>query len=256
MTLGCKECGFTGVIEKDNKLYECICSFNSRVLKAMPFKIQEANPIIEHAAHPVVDMVRKNLFVHAAYDDMRSIIKAIMYKHHNLFIKVTNDAEILSVAVGSKSRKSRGDDAKVVYNDIEDFVEPPDLLIIEFGVMKYKNKAFALFEQAVNVRIGSGYLWLFSDIDKPFGPGSQVYSEELWKLIHSSSFKQVNIPRVHKAESFTAASPTRHMESQSSEPLVSVKEKTSKSKDLDEKIEDNGLGMFGAGIPKKKYRHD
>src|SRR5271157_2443151 len=101
MILGCKECGFTGVIEKDNKVFECQCSLNRRIAASMPLNVRITTVIKEHVIHPVVNMIQKNLFISAASDDMKAIAKVVMYKNPNLFIRITDDTMIRDVGVGA-----------------------------------------------------------------------------------------------------------------------------------------------------------
>jgi hypothetical protein len=256
MTLGCKECGFTGIIEKDNKVFECQCSLNRRIAMSMPLNVRITTVIKEHAIHPIVNMIRKNLFVTAASDDMKAIAKVVIYKNSDLFIRITDDTMIRDVGVGATGRKARGDNADIVYNSLHEYVDPPALLIIELGRLGYKNKAAAgLLEEAISMRVNSGYIWLFSDKNSPFGPASHSYSEELWRYINSPIFEKIDIQRINKAESLTATAPTRHVESETSN--LSVQKKApNKSEDSENEKPKSSLDMFGSGNKKKKKYYD
>lgn len=259
MTLGCKECNFTGVIESDNKVFECQCSLNRRIAAAMPLNIRIATVTKSHVVHPVVDSIQKNLFINAAADDMRAIAKVVIYKNPNIFIRVADDTMIRDVGVGATGRKARGDNADIVYNSLHEYVDPPNLLIIELGRLGYKNKAAAgLLEEAISMRVNSGYIWLFSDKNSPFGPASHSYSEELWRYINSSIFEKIDIARINKADSFTATHPTRHFESENVSNSSKSEHTSNQSKEFNnEEPKNDGLSMFGAGVSKKKkYRND
>lgn len=254
--IGCKKCSFTGVIEKGEKIYECQCAFNRRIAASMPLNIRIATVVKEHAMHPIINMLQKNLFINAVSDDMKAILKVIIYINSNLFIKITSDVEIRDVGVGSTSRQSRGDDAKVVYNNLHEFIDSPDLLIIELGNLKYKNKAAAgLLEEAINLRIKSNYIWLFSDKDNPFGPGSHSYSTELWKLIHSPIFTQIDIPRINTLNSFSASKPTRHVDDSENTQEASSKKSDIEFSD-DKNVNVSGISLFGSGAKKKKKKFE
>lgn len=253
---GCKECGDSGIIMKDEKTFECQCSMLRRLASSMPVRIRSATVTKEHVLHPIVAKINKHLFISAALADIEAIIKVIIYKNPNLFIRITDDIEIRDVGVGSTSRKSRGDGAEVVYNSLHEFVEPPNLLILKLGRLKYKNKAApGLLEEAITIRVDQNrWTWIFSDKNEPFGPGSHAFSESLWTFICSSMFERIDIPRITNVETFTTSSPTRYIEPESNNQNIKRESKRQVESSDDEKPSNGNLNMFGSGIkPKKRY---
>ncbi len=136
----------------------------------------------------ILDAIDRSLYIISYWTDMRALIKLVMLKHRNKFIRIISDRELRDVFVGSSSRAARGEDSKEpVYNSIEDLVKVPDLLVIRLNELGYKNKAAAgVLEEALCYRFDRNKpVWLLSNATKPFGPGSIAYSETVWSLITS-----------------------------------------------------------------------
>ena len=190
----CEICGGIGVVEKDDKLFECECAELRRIAAAMPSYVRTAIVKENHVkialsdGTRILDSIDKSLYVTAYWGDMRAIIKLVMVKHRNKFIRIISDRELRDVFVGSTSRIARGEDSKEpVYNSIEDLVKSPNLLMIRLNELGYKNKAAAgILEEALCYRLDRSLpIWLLSNASKPFCSGSHAYSETVWSLIMS-----------------------------------------------------------------------
>lgn len=203
----CDCCGGAGTIERDGKIFECECALWERVAASMPAYILSAKFLPRHLESPLVDCIGQSCFVTASWIDLRAIIKALMMKHYNRHIRITSDRELRDVFVGSKSRTALDEDAKVVYNSIEDLMgggdqrgrasTGPDLVILRLNELGYKNKAApGILEEAIVCRLDYGRpTWVVSNLDKPFGSGSYAWSESVWDLL-TSAFAQVRVPRI------------------------------------------------------------
>lgn len=169
----CDSCGGTGIIERDSKIFECECALWRRVAASMPAYILSARFLPAHLESPLINYVDRSCFVMAAWIDLRAIIKAVMMKYHDRYIRITSDRELRDVFVGSKSRTALDEDARVVYNSIEDLVGGgdqrgragtcPDLVILRLNELGYKNKAApGILEEAIVCRLDYGRpIWNF-----------------------------------------------------------------------------------------------
>jgi hypothetical protein len=204
MTEPCLKCGQSGSYEENGKVYECSCAVLRRLAAAMPVYIRTAPVEKKHITIGIAERVRSSLFLKAAWADVKAIIKVAMYKHPNFHFRLTSDREIRDVGVGSASRNARGEEAVIVYNSLQELMESPKLVIVRLNELGYKNKAAPGFvEEAISIRLDRGYpVWLISDLNKPFTPGSFAYSEQLWDLI-CSSFDHVSIPRISNPQRFS-----------------------------------------------------
>ncbi len=193
----CGKCAGEGVVEKDGKLLECECAIIKRLAFTMPPEVRLSKVLEAHAAHPVTDMMGRSLFITAAQQDLYAIIKAAIFKSHGRHVRMTSDARIRDVGVGSTSRKAQGDDAQNVYNSFSDLMEAPALVVVQLNKLGFKNRAAAGFlEEALIVRIDKRKpTWVASDVDSPFGPGCVSYSDAVWSLLHTAFERQV-IPRI------------------------------------------------------------
>lgn len=196
----CKKCSGVGYIETLEKTTECECSILKRLASSMPAYIRAAKVEKEHVNLPFIRRARENLMVHAFWEDMKAIVKVVMYLNIDRYIKITTDLEIKNVGVGGMSRVSRGEEGGEVYNTIQDLVDSPSLLIIHLNQLGYKNKAASGFlEEAINSRIDRNKpIWLVSDKHKPFGPHAYSYSQSIIDLINST-FRKVDVPSISSA---------------------------------------------------------
>ena len=266
----CEICGGAGVVERDDKLYECECAELRRIVAAMPSYIRTAvvdekhlKIILPDKKTRVIESINKSLYVTAYWGDMRAIIKTIMIKHRNKFIRITSDRELRDVFVGSTSRAARGENSKEsIYNSIEDLVKSPDLLMIRLNELGYKNKAApGILEEALCYRLDRALpVWLLSNSTKPFGAGSFAYSENIWSLVMS-------IPRIRVEPILIINGPIDPTEFTASESDVGSsflapeqakpqERKISKPKTIrsDDDLP-SGLGAFGKGIkPSSGFR--
>ena len=205
--MACGTCGGAGTVDRDGKTYECECSLWKRIASSMPSYVLTAKFLPQHLESPLLKSVGRSCFITAAWIDMRAIVKAVMMKHYGKYVRITSDRQLRDVFVGSKSRANLEEDAKVVYNSVEDLMgggDPkgrgpggPDLVVLRLNELGYKNKAASgILEEALVCRLDYGRpTWVVSDLDKPFGTGSHAYSETVWDLL-TTSFTQVRIPRI------------------------------------------------------------
>lgn len=197
MTGKCRECGGTGVIERDAKAFECVCAFVRRMASTMPAYLRRAEIRKEHLSVNALKCIRKHCLVIAAWPDMKAVLKAAMIANPSYFIKITSDREIRDVFVGSKSKAARGDEDGAVYNSLEDLMDPPNLMVVRLNELSYKNKAASgALEEAICYRVDRDKpTWLFSDVDRPFTVGSHAYSDSVADVI-KSSFPITRIERI------------------------------------------------------------
>lgn len=193
----CEKCSGEGVVDVGGQFVECSCAVVRRLAGSLPSGIR-AQPVLKaHADHPVTNMVNRSLFIRAADADFRSVLKATILKHNGLHVRITSDMEVRNVGVGSTSRKARGEDAKDVYNDFSELMDPPPLVVMWLNRLRYKNRAAPDFlMEALSVRFDKRKpTWVFSDLDDPFGQGSCSYSDAVWSFLHTA-FQRVEIPRI------------------------------------------------------------
>jgi hypothetical protein len=274
----CETCHGEGVLEKDGRLVECFCAFVRRRASSMPEYVRRAPVLPEHIDHPVTEMEGSHVHLVACLSDIHSIIKVMLLKHPKLFIKMTTDAEIKNAHVGSMSRAAKSSDyvGDDVYNNIQDLVGPPDLLIILLGSLGTKNKtASAALLEAINHRIDSRRpVWTLSNSEKPFTRQSPSWSEDVESTIRG--FRKIRIPRItpvppsidDEAEEsiFADVSPSQIAQPQAEVGVSEVgqgvavkKEKKDwKSQKLKAEVmaDDNGdgLSIYGSGTAKSNKR--
>jgi hypothetical protein len=195
----CEKCGGIGVIEKEDRLYECLCAYLRRRAAEMAPYIRKAPVNSKHLELPIIELTDKLLYVISPWADMKAIIKIVMIKNPKKYIRITSDREIRDVFVGATSRAARGDDEEqaMVFNTLQDLMDIPDLVIVRLNEMHYKNKAApgALVE-AVSFRADRDKpTWMISDTDRPFTNNSHAWSESMAELL-SSGFVKTVIPRI------------------------------------------------------------
>jgi hypothetical protein len=201
--------GIRGVqLSEKDKLVECQCAMIKRLSYAMPAEVRMARVLPTHAALPIISMTNRSLFVKSTYADLLSVLKAAVYKTQGRHIRMTNDAEIRDVGVGSRSRRAKGEDARDVYNDFHDLMEVPPLVVVLLNRLGHKNRAAAGYLiESLTVRIDKRRpTWVVSDLDNPFGPGSFAFSDAVWSFLHIG-FEKVEIPRILRFENAEAPAP-------------------------------------------------
>jgi len=247
-----------GVMERNGKLYECVCSMLRRVSAAMPPYIRRAEVLQEHLETQLMSAHNKSLFVVASWADMKPIIKAVMIKNPNMSVKITSDREIRDVFVGSTSRAARGD-GEIVYNNLEDLMNPPHLCIVRLNEMSYKNKAApGALEEALSFRLDRDKpMWVLSNVSKPFGIDSFAYSESVWDLI--SSMDMLRLPVIHQTDRVPIASVSSAFgapempQVRPSEPSERKSGKGRRKASEPESGSDTGLGsIYGGGLGSSK----
>lgn len=278
--MNCETCHGEGVLEKDGRLIECFCAFVRRRASSMPDYVRRASVLPEHIDHPVTNMQGSHVHVVAYLTDLYSIVKVMLLKHPKLFVKMTTDAVIKDVHVGSMSRSAKSSDyvGDDVYNNLRDLVDPPDLLIIHLGALGTRNKtASAALMEAISHRIDSRKpVWTVSNSDKPFTRQSPSWSEDVESTIRG--FRKVRIPRISpvpppvddEAESvFADVSPSQMSQapqtdvntdvSEVGQGVAAKKEKKDwrvRKAQEEIKADDNGdgLSMYGSGTIKPSKR--
>ncbi len=256
METQCNKCGGVGVEEINGKLYECQCAFIRRVAASMPHYIRRSKVLNKHLDLPLISMINKSIFVSASWNDMKAIIKLMMIKYSNKFIKISSDAEIRDVYVGSKSKSSKSDDFNgEIYNNLQDLMDPPDLMIIKLNEISNKNKAAsgALLE-ALNYRLDRDKpTWAFSDTDKKFDNSSFAYSQAVASLL-SNEYQHVNIPVMIQKPTIDNSLFSNSLVSTFDVNYASTdkidKEKKHDANTNDDNVvdEDESLSMYGKGL--------
>lgn len=213
----CEICHGHGDFEKDGKLLECRCQVLKRIFSMMPTHILRSNILPAHLELGIHRMANKCIFIRGSWADLKPVIKAtILQSLEGKAFRITSDREIRDVYVGSKSKAAHPDDDFVVYNNLQDLMEPirervgeksinsikKDIVIVRLNELSYKNKAApGALEEALSFRIDRDKpTWVLSDPDKPFGPGSFAYSESVWDLL-MTAFRGIDIPRITPRES-------------------------------------------------------
>jgi hypothetical protein len=263
----CK-CNGRGIIEKEGKLYECICAILMRRAASMPPYVRIADLRPEHLTHNLHAHVHKSLFVMATWPDMKAIIKAVMIRHINLFVRVTSDNEILHAYVGNMARKNKNDN-EASFENVGDFIGPPNLAIVRLNAITRPNKAAAgALEEALVCRSDHDKpIWLVSDMDRHFTSTSPAYSESLWDLIEAMPKVRIPpiLPRnapagvldvelVGSGSPAPAPAPAPASKSGDSPPKKTrpKPEPERRAPPRDAEDDDFGLSVYGSGLGKKK----
>ncbi len=272
----CESCNGTGIINKDDKMYECQCSFLFRIKSFIPKFILRSEVTIEHIHQMPVKNPFKNYYISCYFPDFKSILKCCMIRYSNKSIKVTSDKEIVDVFVGSRSKNSKSDVISgPIYNCIEDLVSPPDILVIKLNELVYKNKAASsALEEAIICRIEKDRpVWIFSDKARPFCSTSSAYSDSVYEQI-ANNFIDIKIPQILKravdSDAFSVSIPKNTepdqkstTERESRRPDESYKNPPTRKPDQvfmspddfsDIKKDDSNddMSVFGSGRSKKK----
>lgn len=275
----CDKCGGTGVIEKEDRLYECLCAYLKRRAAEMAPYIRKAPVDPRHLELPIIELTDKLLYVISPWSDMKAIIKIVMIKNPKKYIRITSDREIRDVFVGATSRAARGDDEEqaMVFNTLQDLMDLPDLVMVRLNEMHYKNKAApgALVE-AVSFRADRDKpTWMISDTDRPFMNNSHAWSESVAELL-GTGFTKIVIPRILPKNviedtfmtellppqsdlSVTSPGPPKARETSGvSQPPLAPPEpgepKRSRRKTHSGPSEEvSGLAMYGSGLDKPKF---
>ena len=221
----------------------------------MPPFIRTADLRPEHTVCKLHAQVKKSLYVLATWSDMKAIVKAVMIRHMNLFVRVTSDNDILHAYVGAMSKKNKGEN-EATFETVGDFVGPPDLVIIRLNAITRPNKAAAgAVEEALVCRMDQDKpTWFVSDIDRPFTSTSPAYSESLWDLMEACAKVRVSpiLPRNLPTGVFDLepVEPASSPEPAKPEAKPAQKPPKPKAEEKGKAEENEGLSMYGEGIKK------
>ena len=195
---GCSICNNPdGKIEIDEhgSTRQCACSFRAHCQKRLPPDIAGTEPILTspllHIGRPgevIVDLTTENLFIKSWWADFAPhLLMALTYRMlQNLMFpfRITNDAELRDVYVGSKAYTARSRqrrDEIPTYNGLADFIGGDrELVIIRLGGLGYKNRAMPgiMHEALVLRRMASKPTWIIEEPNSIFGEGHFSYGPE------------------------------------------------------------------------------
>lgn len=198
----CDKCNGQGVVEKDGKLYDCICSYLKRVSFNMPPYIRRSPVEKKHLELPIINAIGKSLYIIGYWSDMKSVVKAMYIKYPDKIIRITSDAEIRDVFVGSKSKAAKTSDfIGDIYNNISDLMDTPNLCVVKLNEITYKNKAAAgALEEALLYRLDRDKpTWVFCNLERKFNTASYAYSESVSNLI-TQNYARFTIPEINKPQ--------------------------------------------------------
>lgn len=269
----CQKCGGREVVERDGRLHECICSFLNRMAASMPPYIRKAEIMPKHLELSIFKAVDISIYIISTWTDMKAIIKAVVLKNPNKLIRITSDAEIRDVFVGSKSKASKSKDFEgEIFNNLQDLMDPPDLMIVRLNELAYKNRAAAgALEEALCYRLDREKpTWVLSNLDKIFASGSFAYSESVAELL-STGYSRVRIPNISKkkdisesifftnVETEESLSTFQGADTSSDEKRISDRQRKPKEIPQDDSVVSNSLSRYGQGIVasrNKSWRRD
>lgn len=262
----CRFCNNERYVEKDGVIHECVCAALKRIGRDMPRGIRSAKVKRQHAVHPVCRRFEDNVWLVSNWEDAKAFVKILMLTNNGKFIRLTSDLEIKNIYVGSKSRKTVGEGYEgPVYDNVSEFTEPPDLVIVRLNAMAAKNKAAAgALEEALVVRVDYDRpTWVLTDPENPFGPGSVAYSDSVMELIFTR-FDRVVVPAINERlnigeavfqmENMGASDEDEDPKPKDEDPKKSKKRKR-KRPPVDDEEEDentNGAFMYGSGLDRSK----
>lgn len=252
----CAKCNGQGYVETDKGAYECECEMFRRIALSMEVAVRKAPTREAHINHPLVDKVRRDVFVVAAWSDMKAIVKVATLKHYPKSVKIISDLDIKTVFVGARSKQSHADDyLGPVYNSIEDLMDPPDLAVVVLNRLTHDNKAAAgALEEALCYRLDKAKpTWVLSDLDRPFGAGSPAYSPSLMDLLQTS-YEFVTIERINQAvhqHPVQHDSPPRPEPSETRSP---VRDRPPPRRIQSARDDDDKTFTVGQGVQKKKFQ--
>lgn len=159
-------------------------------------------PNTEEGGPPVVTRTGENLLLKGSWVELLPhLFGALSFKYLEKNLNYTHiiisDWDLLQVWLGNKSYKAKSKEVRdrvPSYNDLGDYVEGPDLVIIRLDHLGYKNQAMpGVIKEALLIRQRKGRpTWLVEEPDKPFMQGSRSYSVELENLI-VCSFRIIDI---------------------------------------------------------------
>lgn len=139
----------------------------------------------------------------------------------NAFLKYTSDTSLVGIFVGNNSYKSqvrsRIEDSTFVCNSLEEFLESPDLVIVQLGVLRHSNRAAAnVMKETMVLRQRWGKpLWLIEPEDVSYTPyhktdfggseGSPSCDDEVLNYINHH-FERVELEVIEEARLHTTVS--------------------------------------------------
>jgi hypothetical protein len=206
------------------------------------------------------------------------------------FVRWTTDAELIDVSVGQRSLKRNPNSTIATYEGLLDYINTPDVLIIELGKQLTPNKTGAqALEETLQYRIDNRIpVWILRSANAPWMKGSVSWSESNQALV--DRFDAINIVRelesyapdlevegvvFRKDERLTSIDRKLQMGSSRPgfEPQGNVKEMLAGKVDKDkvpltptefasgfkksfkpQKQESTGLDNYGKGVPQNKLR--
>lgn len=257
----CKFCKGEGTYTKDDKLYECSCSIAKRTIEQLPVYIKNGTYTRNHYRLGFLKHPDKLIYFKSYRTDFISIMKCLCLCHPFKWIKIINENDIRNVYTGSLSKASKSKDYEgIVFNNLQELVDPPQLLVIELNTLTNKNKAApgALLE-SVKSRVDYGKpLWVWSDVNKPFGQDSFTYTEAVSEIF--STFYNITVPLINKdglkfdtmVEDLNETEKSPVIESASMQPKKIMQPKeTVKSREDDIELPDS-VSIYGQGTSNQK----
>jgi len=129
--------------------------------------------------------------------------------------RISSDARLLGIWLSKEAytqkQKSTRDETEA-YNNLADFVAPPDLFILLLGNLGQRNKAMpGVIQEALSIRILEGKpTWVFEDINEEvrFGTGHLSYSYDLAMFL-DKHFSVIDFSAENKPEHAAALVPAR-----------------------------------------------
>jgi hypothetical protein len=103
--------------------------------------------------------------------------------------RTTDDQELVRVWLGDFAYTKRSKENRetiATYNNLNDLLLPPSLVIIRLGVLHRNRAAGDVLHETMAIRMGAGKpTWIAEDVEF-FGPGHEAYTPGAWGYIQEN----------------------------------------------------------------------
>lgn len=195
----CKTCGGLGIIQVDDLNSKmCLCAYARAMLVHLGPEIGGAKPLTEsplYVREPFYDATKDNIFLKGRWKTLISHLKfSLCVKGLDFMTRVTSDERLKEIYLGKESygQRAKGKRDEVeTFNNLDDFVREPDLLVLRLGFLGHKNIAMpGILKETLMLReFVQKPTWLIED---PANDWGLSYSDDLWSYIQGH-FKVVEV---------------------------------------------------------------
>ena len=206
----CDDRGFIWILQENKRLPPVVEPCSCQIIKDVINNANKGWPNLIQAGKvrqsPLLGLESNNVWVTSAYDVFRSHMRYVAVRQGaTWYFRVVSDSDLITSWLGSTAlKRSEIFDADVALSgatvsakmhSLVDFIDPPELLVIQLGVKSARNNAMPeVFLETLRHRAFTGKpTWVFDQPDSPFNSNHLCYSEESHHVM--TEFKRLSLAK-------------------------------------------------------------